>query len=173
MQPHRFIQNTYTSADAILIPRVSSERREYIPMGYVDKDTIISDSAFAVYGAEPWVFGILTSRMHMAWVRVTCGRLKTDYRYSAKLCYNTFPLKPLTAAQKEELTAAAWGVLGTREYHTDMTMAQMYDPETMPEDLREAHHTLDGMVDRLYRPEGFRDDEERLECLFKLYQEMA
>lgn len=171
--PHLMGEIRHKDTDAILIPRVSSERREYIPMGYVDKDTIISDSAHAVYDAEPWVFGILTSRMHMAWVRVTCGRLKTDYRYSAKLCYNTFPLKPLTAAQKEELTAAAWGVLGTREYHTDMTMAQMYDPETMPEDLREAHHALDGVVDRLYHPEGFRDDEERLECLFKLYQEMA
>jgi len=170
-RPHLF--RDLKEGEAILIPRVSSERREYIPMGYVDKNTIISDSAFAVYDAEPWVFGILTSRMHMAWVRVTCGRLETRLRYSAKLCYNTFPLKPLTTAQKEELTAAAWGVLGTREYHTDMTMAQMYDPETMPEDLREAHYSLDEVVDRLYRPEGFRDDEERLECLFKLYQEMA
>lgn len=172
-RPHLFKQRTYKPTDSIIIPRVSSERREYIPMGYLDKDTVIADSAFAVYDAEPWVFGILTSRMHMAWVRVTCGRLKTDYRYSATLCYNTFPLRELTEREKVRVTEAALGVLDAREAHPEKTPAELYDPDRMPENLRQAHDRLDAEVDRLYRVKGFKDDGERLECLFELYREMT
>ena len=142
-------------------------------MGYLDKDTVIADSAFAVYDAEPWVFGILTSRMHMAWVRVTCGRLKTDYRYSATLCYNTFPLRELTEGEKARVTEAALRVLDAREAHPEKTPAELYDPDRMPENLRKAHDRLDAEVDRLYRVKGFKDDGERLECLFELYREMT
>lgn len=172
-RPYLFVQRAYKPTDSIIIPRVSSERREYIPMGYLDKDTVIADSAFAVYDAEPWVFGILTSRMHMAWVRVTCGRLKTDYRYSATLCYNTFPLRELTEGEKARVTEAALGVLDAREAHPEKTPAELYDPDRMPENLRKAHDRLDAEVDRLYRVKGFKDDGERLECLFELYREMT
>ena len=172
-RPYLFVQRAYKPTDSIIIPAVSSERREYIPMGYLDKDTVISNSAFAVYDAEPWVFGILTSRMHMAWVRVTCGRLKTDYRYSATLCYNTFPLRELTEGEKARVTEAALGVLDAREAHPEKTPAELYDPDRMPENLRKAHDRLDAEVDRLYRVKGFKDDGERLECLFELYREMT
>jgi hypothetical protein len=172
-RPYLFVQRAYKPTDSIIIPRVSSERREYIPMGYLDKDTVIADSAFAVYDAEPWVFGILTSRMHMAWVRVTCGRLETRLRYSATLCYNTFPLRELTEGEKARVTEAALGVLDAREAHPEKTPAELYDPDRMPENLRKAHDRLDAEVDRLYRVKGFKDDGERLECLFELYREMT
>lgn len=171
-RPHQFREH-YTISDgskpAILIPRVSSERRQYIPIGFVDKDTVISDSAFALHGAELWMFALLTSRMHNAWVRAVGGRLKTDIRYSATLCYNTFPFPKLGAVEKDELAALAQDILDIRDRHFDMTLGDMYNPETMPEDLLKAHQRLDTTVDRLYRPEPFASDEDRLELLFKLY----
>lgn len=171
--PNRFYFFCHKETDAIIVPAVSSERREYIPMGYVDKDTIISNSAFAVYDAELWLFGILTSKMHNLWVKTVGGRLKTDYRYSATLCYNTFPFPKINAMQKVELETLAQEVLDIRDRHFDMTLGEMYNPETMPDDLREAHHRLDLAIERCYRPESFTSDEERLEYLFKLYVKMT
>lgn len=168
-----FRQPQYKPTDAILIPRVSSERREYIPIGFVDKDTIISDSAFAIYDAEKWLFALLTSKMHNIWGRTVGGRLKTDYRYSATLCYNTFPFPQLTTAEKEYLERLAQNILNIRDEHFDMTLGEMYNPETMPDELLEAHHQLDLAVERIYRPEPFTSDEERLEYLFKLYTKMT
>lgn len=172
-RPYMFVQRAYKPTDAILVPRVSSERREYIPIGYVDKDTIISDSAFAVYDAEKWLFALLTSKMHNLWVRAVGGRLKTDIRYSATLCYNTFPFPKLTEAQKKELSILADNIITVREENYFLTLGEMYNPETMPEDLRKAHHQLDLAVERIYRPEPFASDEERLAHLFKLYAKMT
>lgn len=171
--PHKFGFISYRETEAVVIPRVSSENREYIPMGYLDKDTIVSDAAFAIYDAPEWLFGILTSAMHMAWVRAIGGRLKTDYRYSAGLCYNPFPFPKLTEAKKQEIEDAAWEVLGAREAHYGKTLAELYDPETMPADLREAHHQLDLVVDSCYRERPFADENERLEWLLKLYEKMT
>ena len=156
-----------------IIPAVSSERREYIPIGFLPAGTVVSNSAFAIYDAPLWLFAILTSKMHMAWVKTVGGRLETRYRYSAQLCYNTFPFPAIGEAQKAELTELAQDVLDLRDEHFDMTLGEMYNPETMPEDLREAHHRLDLAVERCYRPEPFASDEERLECLFKLYVKMT
>lgn len=161
------------SKDKILIPRVSSERREYIPIGYVDKDTVISDSAFALYDTEKWLFALLTSKIHNLWVRAVGGRMKTDYRYSATLCYNTFPFPKLNNEQKEDLERLAQNILNIRDENFDMTLGEMYNPETMPEALREAHRWLDLAVERIYRTEPFTSDEERLEHLFKLYAKMT
>lgn len=175
-RPHQFREHykiDENSRDKIIIPRVSSEHREYIPVGYADKDTIISDSAFAIYNAELWLFALLTSKMHNLWVRTVGGRLKTDYRYSATLCYNTFPFPKLTIAEKVELSELAQTILDIRDENCDMTMGEMYNPETMPEDLRVAHHRLDLAVEYSYRPEPFISDEERLEHLFKLYAKMT
>lgn len=155
--------------DKLIVPRVSSERREYIPIGYLGPDTVISDSAFAVYDAEPWLFGLLTSRMHMVWTRTVGGRMKTDYRYSSTVVYNNFPVPKLSARSKSELTDAALRVLDVREYHSEMTLAQLYDPDTMPQDLRMAHEQLDLLVDSLYRDTPFASDDERLKRLFNLY----
>ena len=168
-QPHRFLQLSYKKTDSLIVPRVSSERREYIPIGYLGPDTVISDSAFAVYDAEPWLFALLTSRMHMVWTRTVGGRMKTDYRYSNTVVYNNFPVPDLSARAKSELTDAALRVLDVREYHSEMTLAQLYDPDTMPQDLRIAHEQLDLLVDSLYRDTLFASDDERLKRLFNLY----
>lgn len=171
--PYRFGEVRYQPTDSIIIPRVSSERREYIPIGYLDKDTVISDSAFALYDAQIWLFGILTSKMHMAWVKAIGGRLKTDYRYSAQFCYNTFPFPKITEAKKKEVDYLAEEVLFIRENHTEKTLAEMYDPDKMPVDLQAAHQALDLAVDNCYRDAPFANDEERLEWLFKLYEKMT
>ena len=172
-RPHMFVQRAYKPTKAVIIPSVSSERREYIPIGFVDKDTVISNLAFAIYDAEKWLFALLTSKMHNLWVRTVGGRLKSDIRYSQSLCYNTFPFPKLTADQKEELEDLAQNILNIRDENFDMTLGEMYNPESMPEELREAHHQLDLAVEHIYRPEPFTSDEERLEHLFKLYAKMT
>ena len=171
--PYKFGFISHKDSECIIIPSVSSERREYIPIGYLPAGTVVSNLAFAIYDAPQWLFAILTSKMHMAWVKTVGGRLKTDYRYSAQLCYNTFPFLTISEAQKAELANLAQDVLDLREEHFDMTLGEMYNPETMPDDLKEAHHRLDLAVERCYRPEPFNSDEERLECLFKLYVKMT
>ncbi len=175
-RPHQFREHYIISEDSkdkIIIPRVSSERRLYIPIGYVDKDIIISDSAFAIYDAEKWLFALLTSKMHNFWVRAVGGSLETRIRYSATLCYNTFPFPKLTTAEKEELERLAQNILNIRDENFDMTLGEMYNPESMPAELFDAHHQLDLAVERIYRPEPFTSDEERLEYLFKLYAKMT
>lgn len=155
----------------IIVPRVSSERRVYFPVGFLGADTVIVDSAFAIYGADLRLFSILTSRMHMAWVRTVAGRLKTDYRYSNTLCYNTFPFPNLSENQKKALEASAMRIIEARENHYENTMAQLYDPDKMPDDLRAAHESNDLLVDSLYRRSGFDNDSERLQELFRRYKE--
>ena len=171
--PYRFGEVRHKNTECIIVPSVSSERRKYIPMDYLDAGTVISNAAFAVYDASLWLFGILTSRMHMTWVRTVGGRLKTDYRYSAQLCYNTFPFPSITSAQQEEIAAAAEEVLGVREDHPGLTLADLYDPDRMPADLRQAHAELDNLVEQCYPGYPFATDEDRLECLFKLYEKMT
>jgi len=170
--PHRYYFYAHKETSSIIIPRTSSERRDYIPIGFLDSQTVISDAAQAIYDAEPWIFGVISSRMHMTWVRAVAGRLKTDYRYSSALCYNTFPIMPLTTKQKEEISQHVYSVLGEREKHSEKTMAEMYDPDKMPAGLKEAHHNLDLAIERIYRSKPFTSDEERLEYLFKLYEQM-
>ena len=170
--PHRFGEVRHEETDSIIIPRHSSEKREYIPFGYLTNQEIILDSALSLYRAEPWIFGVISSRMHMTWVRAVAGRLKTDYRYSSALCYNTFPIPTLTTKQKEEITRHVYDILEEREKHSEKTMAQLYDPDKMPQGLKEAHHSLDAAVERIYRSRPFTSDEERLEYLFDLYSRM-
>lgn len=172
--PHLFAQITQPlGINFIIIPSASSERREYIPIGYLDRSKLATNLCLVIGTNDISLFAILTSKMHMAWVKTVGGRLKTDYRYSAQLCYNTFPFPTISEAQKAELANLAQDVLDLREEHFDMTLGEMYKPETMPEDLKEAHHRLDLAVERCYRLEPFTSDEERLECLFKLYAKMT
>jgi len=172
-RPYMFVQRAYIESRSIIIPRVSSERREYIPMGFLDADTVISDLAFAIYHAAEWVFGVLTSRMHMVWVRAVAGRLKTDYRYSSQLCYNTFPFPQLSERQRGIVEDCVDKIMSARAYHGGKTMAQLYDPEKMPDNLREAHTELDLAIERLYRSRPFESDEERLTYLFEQYEKMT
>lgn len=171
--PYRFAEIRHQNSDALLIPRHSSEAREYIPIGFFDNETIIADSALALYNAEPWHFAVVTSRMHMIWVRTVGGKIKTDYRYSAKLCYNTFPFPNITPRQKESLSLYVLAILDERAKHTEKTLAQLYNPRTMPKDLKEAHAELDNAIEQCYRLQPFSSDTERLEYLFKLYEEMT
>lgn len=172
-QPHRFVQISYKPTESIIVPSVSSARREYIPFGYLGPDTVISNAAFAVYDAEPWLFAVLTSAMHMTWIRSVGGQLKTDYRYSNTIVYNNFPVPPLSDAVKEQLTVAALRVLDVREYHCERTLAELYDPDHMPDDLRAAHAEVDALVDSIYSKRGYENDEQRLSDLFAMYEAMT
>ncbi|MBL7005214.1 MAG: class I SAM-dependent DNA methyltransferase [Gammaproteobacteria bacterium] len=155
----------------IFIPKTSSERREYIPAGFI-KDAITSSSSLMLNNASTWYFSIITSRIHMTWVRAVAGRLKTDYRYSASICYNTFPFPKISEAQKTTLEDHVFNVLDEREKHQEKTMAELYDPDKMPDGLKQAHHDMDLAVEQCYRKQPFKNDEERLEYLFKLYEKM-
>jgi hypothetical protein len=171
--PNRFKQNAYMPTESIVVPSISSSRRSYIPMGYLDHGTVISNKAFAVYDAEPWTFAVLTSQMHMAWVSAVSGRMRLDYQYGAYIVYNNFPVPPLAEAIKEKLTVAALRVLDVREYHCERTLAELYDPDLMPEDLRAAHTEVDALVDSIYSKRAYETDEQRLSDLFAMYEAMA
>ncbi|PPF80909.1 SAM-dependent methyltransferase [Pseudoclavibacter sp. RFBJ3] len=173
VQPHRFVQISYKPTNSIIVPRVSSERREYMPMGYLGADTVISDAAFAVYDAEPWLFAILTSRLHMVWTRAVGGKLKTDFRYSSTIVYNNFPVPPLSETVKEKLALSALRVLDVREYHCEQTLAELYAPDKMPQDLRDAHAKIDALVDSIYSKKPYETDEQRLSDLFALHERMT
>ncbi len=171
--PNQFYFSGHKETDSIIVPRTSSERRDYIPLGFLTSETVIADSAMAIYDAQPWLFGVIHSKMHMVWVDAVGGKLKTDYRYSAKLCYNTFPFPDITVKQKETLNLYVFAILDERAKHPEKTMAQLYDPDKMPKGLREAHQNLDKAVEDIYRlGNPFKSDTERLEFLFKLYEEM-
>jgi len=171
--PYRFRYTHTATKSSIIIPIVSSSRRKYMPADIIDKDTIIIGSAAAIYDPEPWVFGIVSSLMHMTWVKVTAGRLREDLRYLSALSYNTFPIPALSSTDKEKITEMAYHILDVRENHSDKTLSELYDPDKMPDDLRIAHQELDEVVEGLYRKKPFESDEERLTHLFDLYEAMT
>lgn len=171
--PHRYYFSSYENTTSIIIPRTSSERRAYIPIGFLSSDYVISDAAQAIYGAEPYVLGIISSKIHMVWMRAVAGRLETRYRYSSAIVYNNFPMPLISDNQKKILTTHVLQVLHIREKHPEKTLSELYDPDKMPSDLLTAHQELDLAVEQCYRLKPFISDEERLECLFKLYEELS
>jgi len=172
-KPYQFAERRYDTRRALVVPVVSSENRKYIPMDFVKPGTVVYYSAFGMYDPSLSDFAIINSYMHMLWVRATSGKLENRFRYSVQLSYNTFPFPKLTTSEKEELERLAQNILNIRDENFDMTLGEMYNPESMPDELREAHHQLDLAVERIYRPEPFTSDEERLEHLFKLYAKMT
>ena len=178
-QPTLFAEDRQPDSDYLLIPSTSSERRSYVPIGFVGKDVIAANSCLLVPNATLFEFGIVTSAMHNAWMRTTCGRLKSDYRYSAKIVYNNFPWPDLSAdspkSDKKRLAieAAAQEVLDARAAHPGATLADLYDPLTMPANLRKAHQHLDKAVDAAYTYKGPPDDAGRVAFLFGLYQSVT
>ncbi len=172
-RPHRFVQISYQPTESIIVPSVSSERRDYIPFGYLGPETVISNLAFAVYDAEPWTFALLTSQMHMVWTRAVGGQHETRLRYSNTIVYNNFPVPPLSDRTKEALNVAALRVLDVREYHCERTLAELYDPDLMPSDLRAAHAEVDALVDSIYSKKPYETDEQRLSDLFAMYEDMT
>jgi hypothetical protein len=172
--PHRF-QHIAGVPDhaAMIIPSVSSESREWFPVGLLASGTVVSNLAFFANDPPLWSFSVAASKMHLAWLATVCGKLKTDYRYSNTLGWNTFPLPKLTEQNKTDLTRCAENILLAREAHFPATIADLYDPEKMPEDLAQAHEANDEVLERIYIGRRFRNDTERLEKLFELYTKMT
>ena len=166
---HSFGERRHQGGRALLIPRHSSEARPYLPSVFVSDDTVIGDSAIALYGLQMVDFSIYSSRMHLVWVATVCGKIKEDYRYSNTLGWNTFPVPSLTEQNRKDLTVCAENILLARETHFPATLAYLYDPEKMPENLRAAHDANDEVLERIYIGRRFRNDTDRLEKLFEMY----
>ncbi len=170
--PRKFHVTVIPTTSFLVVPEVSSERREYVPIGWMEPPTIPSNLVRIIEDATISLFGLLTSAMHMSWLRHIGGRLKSDYRYSIGLVYNTFPMPPVPKMKLDKLEPLAQAVLDARSEHPDATLAELYDPDLMPGNLRKAHRTLDRAVDRLYRRKAFGSDRERVEHLFGLYEKI-
>lgn len=171
---HRFRQIQGVSDHfSFIVPRVSSERRQFLPVGILPQLSVIADSAFALYDAPLWNMALIASRIHLVWIATVCGKLKTDFRYSNTLGWNTFPVPILTEKNKADLTRCAENILLAREAHFPKTIADLYDPEKMPANLREAHEQNDETLERIYIGRRFKNDTERLEKLFELYTKMT
>ncbi len=174
--PRLYHVNVIPTAPFLVVPEVSSERREYVPIGWLEPPTIPSNLVRIIENASKPLFALLTSAMHVSWVRYIGGRLKSDYRYSIGLVYNTFPLPPgfhTNSSNIAKMEPLAQAVLDARAAHPDATLADLYDPDLMPPNLRKAHQALDRTVDRLYRRSGFASERERVEYLLGLYEKMT
>ena len=171
--PHKFAQRSHATGISIAIAKTSSERREFFPADLKSDRTVISDAAFELHNVEIWYLSVLTSKLHQAWIQTVCGKLKADYRYSTTLAWNTFPVPKLTETDKSNLTRCAEDILLAREAHFPATIAELYDPEKMPDDLRAAHDRNDETLERIYIGRRFRNDTERLEKLFDMYTKMT
>ena len=172
--PHKFGEVRQQGTETvIIIPSVSSESRNYLPCGYEPAGTVVSNLAFALYDAPLWNLALIASRLHLVWIATVCGKLETRYRYSNTLGWNTFPVPTLTDKNKADLTRCAEDILLAREHHFPATIADLYDPEKMPADLRAAHDRNDEVLERIYIGRRFRNDTERLEKLFDLYTKMT
>ena len=172
-RPFRFVYRNYEDAPCLVVPGVSSVRRDYIPLALYSPGTVISNKLFGVYGAEPWLFALLHSRTHMAWVRTVCGRLKSDFSYSNTIGYNAFPFPSLGKVQCADLSEQAHRILAARESWPDRSLAELYDPDKMPANLRAAHEANDELVDSLYRSKPFMSDADRMELLLAMYRDLV
>jgi hypothetical protein len=170
---HQFREMHRATQQTIVLPGVSSESREYLPCGLLDSKATVTNLAFALYDVPLWSLALLASRLHLIWIATVCGKLKTDYRYSNTLGWNTFPLPTLTEKNKNDLARCAEDILLAREAHFPASIAELYDPGKMPANLREAHERNDEVLERIYVGRRFRNDTERLERLFDLYSKMA
>ena len=172
--PHRFQHRAQlSSSHVIIVPSVSSERREWFPVGVLPAGTVVSNLAFMIVDAPLWNLALVASRLHLVWIATVCGKLKTDFRYSNTLGWNTFPVPILTAKNRADLTACAENILLAREMHFPATIADLYTSDRVPENLRAAHDGNDEVLERIYIGRRFRNDTERREKLFELYTKMA
>ncbi len=172
-RPHQFKTPRVASRSVIVTPRVSSENRPYLPVGVMSNLAIIGDRNFALYDAPLWNLAIIASRLHWVWIGTVCVRMRTDFSYSNTLGWNTFPLPRLTDKNKTDLTRCAEDILLAREAHFPATIADLYDPDEMPRNLREAHQRNDEVLERIYIGRQFKNDTERLEKLFDLYTKLT
>ncbi len=170
---HQFREYRGTENFKIFVPIVSSESREYFPVGIANGTIVPTNKAFYLPNPPLWILSILSSKLHLAWIGTICGRLEMRYSYSSTLGWNTFPIPILTEKNKEDLTKCAEEILIARERHFPATIADLYDPDKMPEDLRQAHERNDEVLERIYIGRRFKNDTERLEKLFDLYTKMT
>jgi len=170
--PYMFREQVTSSAYTLIVPRVSSENRPVLPVGLLEPNSIVQEKAFALYDAPLWNLALIASRLHWVWIGTVCGRLEISFSYSNTLGWNTFPVPTLTEKNQADLTRRAEDILLAREAHFPATIADLYDPDTMPPDLREAHERNDEVLERIYIGRRFRNDTERLEKLFELYTGM-
>lgn len=170
---HKFAQRVQIKGGSIIVPATSSERREYVPIGYLGANVIITNLANVIYKQDPVLFGIIASKLHILWVRTVGGQLETRLRYSAEICYNTFPFPDVNEKKRLAVAEKAMAVVAIREAYPELSIEDLYDPDTMPADLKQAHHELDVVVEQCYQIKPFYSDTERLECLFKLYEKMV
>ena len=171
--PWRFRDQAEATTHSIVVPRVSSYNREFLPCGILEKRNIVTSEAFTLFDAPLWNFAVLSSRLHIKWIATVCGRFGPSYRYSNTLGWNTFPVPTLTEKNKADLTTCAENILLAREAHFPATIADLYDPEKMPENLRAAHDRNDETIERIYIGRRFKNDTERLEKLFEMYTKMT
>ncbi|WP_153914686.1 DNA methyltransferase [Shewanella sp. TC10] len=171
--PHKFVTTKTGKAHQFIIPIVSSEKREYIPMGLLSSDVVVTSKAFSIFDQPLYVLGLLLSRMHMQWVKAVSGRLGTGISYSSQICYNTFPVPDIPEGKEEVIANLVLDVLSTREMFPQNTLAELYSGESMPEELIDAHAALDSEIEKLYSASEFKSDIERLSLLFSLYKEMT
>jgi len=172
-KPHQFRERKGDDNLKIFVPIVSSENREYFPVGIVDNSVIPTNKAFYIPDGPLWSLAVIASKLHLSWIDTICGRLEMRYSYSNTLGWNTFPLPNLTEKNVADLTRCAENIILARESHFPATIADLYDPESMPEDLRRAHEANDDVLERIYIGRRFRNDTERLEKLFELYTKMT
>lgn len=173
-RPHRFVQIAGTAKKhSLVVAKVSSERRSYLPVDLLKGDAIVSDLLFAIYDAPLWNMALIASRLHLVWIATVCGKMKTDFRYSNTLGWNTFPVPKLTEKNKTDLTKCAENILLAREKHYPHTISELYTAESMPEDLQLAHSMNDEVLERIYIGRKFKNDTERLEKLFLMYNKMS
>lgn len=170
---HQLREMYIGAKQTIVLPGVSSEARTHLPVGLLDSHSTVSNLAFALYDAPLWNMALIASRLHLVWIATVCGKLKTDFRYSNTLGWNTFPVPKLTEKNKADLTRCAEDILLAREAHFPATIADLYKPDAMPENLRAAHECNDEVLERIYIGRRFKNDTERLEKLFELYTRMT
>ena len=172
--PHKFwIILGSPNSHTIVVPGVSSENRPYLPVGLLEADAILSNRNFALYDAPIWNLALIASRLHWVWIGTVCVRMRTDFSYSNTLGWNTFPIPMLTENDKADLTRCAEDIMLAREAHFPSTIADLYDPDIMPANLRAAHERNDDVLERIYIGRRFRNDTERLEKLFEMYTKMT
>lgn len=172
-RPHQMREMNVGREKTIVVPRVSSENRQFLPVGLVGSNAIIGDKNYAMYDGPVWCLALLASRLHRTWIGAVCVRLRTDFSYGSTLGWNTFPVPLLTEKNKADLTRCAEDILLAREAHFPATIADLYDPDNMPENLRHAHERNDEVLERIYIGRRFKNDTERLEKLFDLYTKMT
>ncbi|HHA1463546.1 TPA: class I SAM-dependent DNA methyltransferase [Enterobacter kobei] len=171
--PWRFREQTMGNSHALIVPRVSSENRPYLPVGLLEPHCVIQEKAFALYDAPLWNLALIASRLHLVWIATVCVRLEMRFSYSNTLGWNTFPVPILTEKMRADLTRCAEEILLAREHHFPATISDLYDPEKMPSDLRAAHDRNDEVLERIYIGRRFKNDTERLEKLFDLYTQIT